>query len=286
MHSLPLRSMATVVGTLIALTSNGVAAQSVPTDESAFTEYVAQAIQHDIGDVPVSVKAPLTLSVGPLQANLDRIFAFCRSNTSGCATEVERYTKGVAQVLKQQNAPIEKTAVRLVVRSSEYIKRAQASLGSDGPVLQVKPLVEGLVSVAVLDTPRAVRPLDERDLKKLNVSQDQLFKLAGENLVADLKPLSDVAKPVERGQIGTITGSVYEVGRIAIHSQWAQLANAQSGTLLVALPTTDVVLYISESTPVAVDALRALASNTAARASNPLSGAVLKWTSERWEIVP
>lgn len=284
--SLPSRSTAAVVGALIALIPAGVAAQSVPTEEAAFTEYIAQAMRLEVGDVPVTVKAPLTLSVGPLQANLDRIFAFCRSNTAACTAEVERYTKGAAQVIKQQNAPIEKAAVRLVVRSSEYIKRAQASLGSDGPTLQVKPLVEGLVSVAILDTPRAVRPLDERDLEKLNLSQDQLFKLGGENLATELKPLSEVAKPVTRGQVGTITGSVYEVGRIAVHSQWAQLANAQNGTLLVALPTTDVVLYISEATPVAIDALRTLANKTATRAANPLSATVLKWTSERWEIVP
>ncbi len=71
-----------------------------------------------------------------------------------------------------------------MIRSSAYIKRAQQSLGNDGPAQQVRPLSEGLVSVAVLDSPRAVRPLDERDLKKLDASQDQLFALGEANLVA------------------------------------------------------------------------------------------------------
>lgn len=235
----------------------------------------------------MSVNGPLTVSAGPLQANLDRIFGFCRTNASGCASSIDQYAKGVAQVLKQQNAPLDKAAVRLVVRSSEYIKRAQASLGKDGPTLQFMPLVEGLISVAVLDTPRAARPLDDRDLKKLDFSQEQLFALGRENLVASLRPLSEIAKPAASGQIGTITGSVYEVGRVAVHSQWAELWRAQQGTLIVAIPTTDVVLYVSESTPAALDALRALAKSTFAKASNPLAATtLLKWSAEHWELVP
>jgi uncharacterized protein YtpQ (UPF0354 family) len=263
------------------------AAQAIPMDESGFTEFVLQAMRREVGDTPVSTRGPLTLSVGPLQANLDRIFAFCRVNRSMCAREVDRYVKGAAQVLKEQIAPLDTASIRVVVRSTEYIKRAQASLGSDGPALQVKPLVDGLVSVAVLDTPRAVRPLDDRDLGKLNLSQDQLFQLASENVASNLKPLSETAKAVGSGQIGTIAGSVYEVGRIAVHSQWAPLAAAQNGTLLVALPTTDVVLYVSESTPAAIDALRALSRRTFESAPNPLSAtAVLRWSKERWEPVP
>jgi len=262
-------------------------AQDVPKDEAGFTEFVAQAMRREVGDAAVSIKGPLTLSVGPLQANLDRIFGFCRTNDTACASEVDRYVKGTAQVMKQQTAPLDKASVRLVVRSSAYIKRAQESLGSDGPSLQFRSLVEGLVLVAVLDTPRAIRPLDDRDLKRLAVSQDQLFELGGANLIANLEPLSDRAKPVGSGQIGTITGTVYEVGRVALPSQWASLARAQQGTLVIALPTTDVVLYVSESSSSAIDALRALAKSTAAKASNPLSATViLKWGGERWELVP
>jgi hypothetical protein len=127
----------------------------------------------------------------------------------------------------------------------------------------------------------------------LGVTQDRRkgFELysraAQENVQASLKPLAESAKPVGSGQIGTVTGSVYEVGRVALHQQWAQLASAQQGTLLVALPTTDVVLYVSESTPAAIEALRALSKNTAAKASNPLSPTiVLKWGNDRWEAVP
>ncbi len=275
-----------LVVAVITLLSVEASAQEIPTDEAAFTEFVAQAIRREVGDAPVAVKGPLTVSVGTLQANLGRIFGFCQANKAGCAIEVDKYAKGAAQILKQENIPLDKTAIRLVVRTTEYIKRAQASFGNDGPTLQSKPLAEGLVSVAVLDTPRAIRPLDDRDLKKLNISQDQLFELGSENLRSTLKPITDSAKPATAGQIGTITGSIYEVGRVTVLSQWADLANAQQGNLIVALPTTDRVLYISEVTPVALDALRTLSNNVASKAPNPLApSTLLKWTSDRWVVV-
>ena len=68
----------------------------------------------------------------------------------------------------------------------------------------------------MLDTPRAIRPLDERDLKKLNLQQDQLFALGGVNLLASLKPSSVVAPAVTAGQIGTIKRGFGEVGRVAL----------------------------------------------------------------------
>jgi len=277
------RLLVTVFITLLSIEAS---AQEAPTDEAGFTEFVAEAIRHEVGDVNISVIKPLTISVTTLQANLERIFSFCQSNKSNCVTEVNNYAKGIAQVLKQENTPLDKTAIRLVVRSSEYIKRAQASLGKDGPTLQSKPLVEGLVSVLVLDTPRAIRPLDDRDLKKLNLSQDQLFNLGRENLIASLKPITVSSKPANSGQIGTITGSVYEVGRVTALSQWEGLVNAQKGNLVIALPTTDMVLYISELTPTAFDALRTISNNIASKAPNPLAPSILlKWSSEQWVVV-
>lgn len=274
------------VGILFGLEAPRVEAEAIPMKELAFTEYMSQAVQREVGEIPVSVKGPLTLSVGTSQVNLDRVFAFCQKNESACALESERYIKGVSQVIKTQNAPIEKSSIRLVVRSSEYIKSAQASLGENAPVIQIRPLVNGLVAVAVQDTPRAIRPLNDRDLKKLEVSQEQLFELGAQNLRGALKPLTETAKPVSSGQIGTMPLSFDEVGRVVLHDDWAVLAKSQNDILLVTLPTTDTVLYISEATPRAIDALRTLARKIAGKSPNPLSPAIIRWTQEKWEVVP
>lgn len=284
LNTVPLRQALVVAVVLVAsLAARG---EEVPADRTVFTEFVAEKMRRELGGMPVTVKSPLTLSVGSLQANLDRIFGFCNSNRQRCLAEVDGFVKGAAQVAKERNAPLDRAAVRLVVRSSEYIRRAQGSLGQDGPTLQSQPFVGGLVVLPVLDTPRAVRPLDNRDLISLSLSRDQLLELGRTNLDATLRPLSEVAKPASRGQIGNLGGNVFDTSRVLLHAHWASLVEAQNGTLLVALPATDVLLYVSESTPTAVDALRTLANNVMTKAPNPLSNVILKWTKDGWEAVP
>jgi hypothetical protein len=260
-------------------------AETIPSDEASFSDYVAQAIRREVGDTPVTVKSALSVSVGPLQANLDRLYKYCRSNDWHCDAQIDQFAKGASQALKNQNAPVDKQSVRLVIRSAEYIKHARANFGADAPTFQTKPFVEDLIVVAVLDTPRAVRPLDDRDLKALGMTPEQLFEVAAENMRKSLKPILERAKPVPSGQIGTVTGSYFDVGRVAMHDEWAPLAAAQNGILLVAVPATDTVLYVSEVTPTAVDALRTFAKRAANTSSGALSGVVLKWTPERWEVV-
>jgi hypothetical protein len=61
----------------VALAACGSAhAQSVPKGEAAFTEYVATQMRRAIAGETVKVEGPLTLGVGGIQANLDRIFAY------------------------------------------------------------------------------------------------------------------------------------------------------------------------------------------------------------------
>lgn len=258
-------------------------ADSVPTDPAAFTEFGAQVIRAELGaDMPVKVKSPLTLQIDELQVNLDRVYSFCRMNAADCNAALAEYSKRVRAILTERNAPVESKSVMLAIRSGAYLKNAQATLGKEAPALQVRPLTEGLVAVAMLDTPNAARPLSSKDAERLKLSGDQLFALAAQNLRATLEPLSSKAKPVGSGQVGTLQGGYYESGRIALLADWADLAAAQNGTLLIAAPSPDVILYISESTPAAIDALSAMAKTVAAKSRAPLSAAVMKWSADGW----
>lgn len=258
-------------------------AETVPTDPAAFTEFGAQVIRAALGtDMPVKVKSTLTLQVDELQVNLDRVYSFCRMNAADCSAALADYSKRVHAVLTERNAPVDSKSVMLAIRSSAYLKNAQAVLGKEAPALQVRPLADGLVAVAMLDTPNAARPLSSKDAERLKLSGDQLFALAAQNLRATLEPLGSKAKPVGSGQVGTLQGGYYESGRIALVADWAELAAAQNGTLLIAAPSPDVILYISESTPIAIDALRSLAKTVAAKSPVPLSAAVMQWRADGW----
>jgi uncharacterized protein YtpQ (UPF0354 family) len=262
-------------------------AQDIPRDERGFTDYVAAQLRKDVGDAAVVVKGPLTIGLGELQANLDRIFAFCRGNASGCQSEVERYVKAAAQVHRDRTAPPTREAVRLVIRTSQYVQAAQASIGGGAPPqVQPRPLVEGLVILPVLDTSRAIRMLGAKDNARLGLTAQEVYDLGLSNLSKNLKPLMEIAKVAGQGQIGQLVGDSYHPSRLLLLDSWAALAQAQAGVLIVAIPATDAVFYVGEDTPVAIDALRALVKNVMTRAPNRLSSALLRWRPSGWEIVP
>jgi uncharacterized protein YtpQ (UPF0354 family) len=260
-------------------------AQDIPKDETAFTEHVAGLLRKEAGDGAVAVKGPLTLGLGELQANLDRIFAFCRRNADGCADEINTYVKGAAQVHRDRSAPPTREAVRLVVRSTQYLQQAQKPLPADAPALQSRPVAEGLVALPVLDSPRTIRMLTEKDNKTLDLTSDEVHQLARANTIAALKPLMDAANVAGAGQIGQLTGDSFQPSRLAFHDTWAPLADAQGGQLIVAAPATDAVFYIGEDSPAAIDALRALVRQVVNRSPNRLSDTLLRWNKGGWEVV-
>ena len=270
-----------VAGDLVAA---GAARAQIPADEPAFTSFVAERIRAEIRDTPVVIKGPLTLSIGPLQANLDRIYAFCKANPSACAKEVGAYVNGIVTTAGNRNDPPTKAALRVVVRSADYVRQALQEVGARGAA-PTRPLAEGLVIVPVLDSPRAVRVFNDKDRAALGLTAEQVFDIGIANLRSSMKPLTDVAKAVPPGQFGTLKGDYYQTSRLALIDSWAPLAQAQGGVLIVAAPSADVMLYSGEDSSVALDALRTLVRNVMARAPKPLSGSLLRWTPKGWQLV-
>src|SRR5262245_50414904 len=255
---------------LSALACASAGAQDPPKGRAAFTEHVAALLRSET-EAAVVVAGPLTLKVGDLQANLDRIYAYCDREPRGCAREVSTYVKGVAQAHKDRSAPASREAVRILVRTRAYVAMSQAALPKEAPKLQPRALAGALVMLPAIDMPRAVRLLADKDNQDLGLSADEVFQLGLANLRKQLKPLMQVAKVVQPGQIGNLSGDTYHSSRLALRESWSPLAKAHGGKLIVAVPATDTVLYVGDDSPTAIDALRALAKNVWARAPNQLS---------------
>jgi len=258
------------------------AAQQIPAGEAEFTAFVAGQLRQQaaLAGQAVTIKGPLTLKVGELQANLDRIYHFCRADAGSCKDEIDRYTQGFAQVLKDLNAPLRKEAVRLAVRPSSYARQA-----APGKAIRTWPLAGDLMIMPVLDSPRATRSLNEDDFKKLGMKADQVYQLGQANLRATLAPLMRQAPVAGPGKIGQVAGDAYESSRLALHDSWAPLADAQGGVLIVAAPAKDALFYIGEDTPQAIDALRTLAKDLIGKVPNPLSTELFRWTKTGWAPV-
>lgn len=282
----PTKNSVLVAGLTLALLSGAAVAQAVPTAAPAFTEHVA-ALIGKATQTRVEVKNELSVTVGHLTMDLGRVFHFCQNNEPQCATVLDDYAKSVAGMMALRNAPVKKEAVRVLVRSDEYVRRSRQAAEGRSPPLAVRPLANGLWAAAVLDTPTSLRLLNHDDFRKLELTEEEVFALGSRNVTAELGPLSTQAKPVAKGRIGLLHqgAGAYESGRVVNHADWAALAQAQGGVLLVAVPATDVVLYSSENTPQAVLALKEAAIEVAKKAPTQVSSLILKWTPQGWETV-
>jgi uncharacterized protein YtpQ (UPF0354 family) len=260
--------------------------QEVPLNENEFTSYVAALLKKSLGDGPVEAKAPLTIGLGPLQANLDRIFGFCKSNQRACSSEVDRYVAGASEAYRYRTAPPTKSAVRIVVRSKEYVEAARSNAGSPGPIdLQPRDFIEGLVALPALDGKSTLKMLGVKDNDALGLTAQEAYELGLSNLRKELKPLMEVAKVPGRGQIGQLVGDFFHPSRLLLHETWAPLVKEMGGVLIVAIPVTDALIYVGEDTERAIDALRTLTKNAYNRAPNKLSATLLRWREAGWEVV-
>ncbi|MFT7776228.1 hypothetical protein [Roseateles sp.] len=254
-------------------------------ERAAFTEKVAGLLRARLTDSEVVVAEPLTLKVGELQANLDRVFGFCRANVQSCDGELQRYVQAVVDVHTKAGMPATKDALRLTVRAADFGSTGLPPAAAKAVTLH-RPFVAGLVAVPMLDSVRSARLVTEGDCDALHLSPDQTHELALANVRAILKPLAEVAQPVKPGAIGTIGGDFYESSRVLSPNDWAPLAQAQGGVLIVALPAKDAVLYSADDSPAGIDALRTYARDVARRSPGRLTDVLLRWTPTGWQAVP
>lgn len=257
-----------------------------PQEQAAFTDRVAALLRARLGDGAVVVAEPLTLKIGELQANLDRVNAFCRANAAGCNAELERYVQAIVDMQQQAAAPPSREALRLVVRTAEFAEGAAGTSAAAGKTGFIRrPVAEGLVAMLMLDSPRSARLVSEADCQALGLSADEAYALGLANLQRQLLPLAQAGKPVAPGAFGTLEGDFYESGRVLLHESWAGLARGQKGVLIVALPAKNLILYSADDSPAGLAALRTLARESARRSPGPLSEVLLRWSPSGWDVL-
>jgi len=266
-------------------------AQDVPTDEEVFAKVAADRVQRELPDYRIAPTSRLTLegkradgeSTG--QLSLDRIYAFCSRNSRNCSAALDQYAKGIGEIVKERDRPIEKSMVRIAIRPAEYVERIKKQMVTGPIAMYSKPIGGGLAVVPVLDYSRSVRFVGEKDLLKLGVSEEEIFNLGEENLRSSVKPLAQVAPVPSANAFGTITGEDYASSRVVFHGEWKSLAEKLNGNLVVMLPASDVLLYGDGSTAVGIEALRTYGSEMAKKSTRPLSPVVLRWLPTGWEEV-
>ncbi len=263
-------------------------AQSVPIDDPGFTDAITEQLRTALPDEHVVVVGPQRLTIGNVgfTVNLAHLSQACRANASKCDGESAHFVAGVTQAFQDMNKPPAPAQVRIAVRSARMAQAYVASTRTTGLNLQVQPLVEGLVSAVVIDSPASLRWASSKDLDALKLDPAALRELALSNTHAALQPLASVAQPAPKGKIGAIDGAdAYTASRILFPADWAPLAKAQGGVLIVAVPLPTEILYIGDDGTDALGALRTLAHHQMTAAPGGLGDQLLRWTPEGWKIV-
>lgn len=254
-------------------------------EQAAFTDRVAALLRARLGHEAVRVAEPLTLKLGDLQANLDRVFAFCRGNAQDCEAELGRYVQTVVDLHQREKPPITKGSLRAVVRTAEFVREVIAATSGKSEILQ-RPLTAGLVTLVVVDTQSSASVLNASEAQSLGLTAAQAFEQGLLNLRQTLKPMSQPAQGLRHGGIGTLAGEYYESSRLLFPEDWAPLAKAQAGVLIVGLPAKDLLLYSADDSPAGLEALRAQVRDVMRRSPGPLSDQLLRWSKTGWQPVP
>lgn len=264
-------------------------AQQVPLTEPGFTDAITEQLRNALPDEHVVVVGPQRLTIGNngIAANLGRLWQYCQANAARCDTESARYVAGVTQSFKDMNKPPEREQVRIVLRSAHTAEAYAARSRGTGLSFQVQPFAGDMVDAVVIDSPNTVRWASNHDLEVLKIDAAAMLELARTNTHARMQPLMSAATPAPKGKIGALDGGdAYTASRLLFPQDWAPLAKAQDGVLIIAAPRPTTLLYIGADDEASIAALRALARERLERAPDPVSATLLRWTPEGWKTLP
>jgi hypothetical protein len=272
---------------LVASSGGAWAARAVPEDPAEFTSFVAELFQRAMPEAIISIRAPLQLlikSPGDNDADLNHPYEDCQREPNHCRAIVNRFVKQMAPAFASMDAPIERSALRIVVRPLAYLDK-QRSMLPEGSEPVAAPLPGGFCMMWAADKPTAIELLNSGDLKRLGLTAEEALDLGRKNLVKALARQLKKGPGDMTGGVGLLTGNPYESSLFALPELWAPIAEAMGGTLLVAVPAPDVMLVAAGGDVGAVERVAERARKVMAVVNRPFADTVFRWSPEGWQVV-
>lgn len=290
------RTFLVVIMSVVASTASA----NVPTDEG-LTAFAAEAFAKGLPEAKVTIKGPLLLDLETsssegsadahvtkthLQITLHNVADHCRRDPEKCEQEVTTFVANFIATVKEMSTPIQKSELRVVVRSAEYVESARHRLaGRPDSDFVARQFVGGLWALLVADTAHAIKSVSAQNLTRLGLSADAAMSLGEQNMAVELGPLNTAIHDLPPNGVGYINGNFYNSSRLLLHDDWKELSKSMNGHLVVAVPANDIVVYAAASDPIALDAISTLVKAVGVKSVRPLSGTLFKWVPGGWEIV-
>ena len=150
----------------------------------------------------------------------------------------------------------------------------------------VEPLAGELVVVCMLDEQTRARLVTVKDLAKLGLNREAALQRAKENVRRRLGGIEKLALGDTAGKVGVLTrGEFYESSVLLDTAGWTELSRTRSGSLIVAVPAVDVVLFTWIGDAAATEPLRAMAKELSEKAARPLSNQLLRFNRGKWDPI-
>jgi hypothetical protein len=257
-----------------------------PPDAQRFTEEIAARIAKGAPKAHVTIAGPLTLKIkggpkGEDQINLDRIQAFCATNSAeDCEATKTQFVTGAVEAATADYT-ITRERLRVVVRSVDYARMVQDTLGKDGGTLVTRPVGDGLVAMLAADFPNTLSLVPARDLAPLHLSEAEAFELGRRNVLAHLPKLPTAADLKQR--VIMFNGEDYDASLI-LADGWGQLAHDTDGKLFMTVASdNDLVVGVADDEQ--ARRLRAVAAEGFRAAERGISPEVYRWSERGWIAV-
>ncbi|MBN9382948.1 MAG: DUF1444 family protein [Chitinophagaceae bacterium] len=154
----------------------------------------------------------------------------------------------------------------------------------EAPQVQLvrRTIVEGLELLYAVDSGYSYEIIQERNLAEWHLTEDQLYEIAKENfnnlLVNNLKGHGD-----SNALMLTVNGNL-EAGLVLIDPIWEQLEPQIDDTLVIAVPSRDVVLVTGEHKKEFLSSLRQKAREIYEKGDHPISELLYRRVNGKWEV--
>jgi hypothetical protein len=263
--------------------------KAIPDDVDGFTEDLAGRFAKALPDRTVKVVGPLALEIGPPakgdQVSLQRPWDYCQRERRQCAREVKDYVAEITGTIEESGAPTQASNIRVIVRGPGYVEQMR-QIAANKPEAEgiVRPVAGGLSLICVVDAPHGVKTLEKGDLAALGLSEDQAIALGIKNVAAALKPLDQDTHIFPKLGVKFATGDFYESSRMLLHDDWAEMSKAMNGHLVVAAPSSDVLVFGNGGGNGDRIVLAGFVRTIAEMAPKPLSATLFHWTATGWEV--
>jgi uncharacterized protein YtpQ (UPF0354 family) len=220
-----------------------------------------------------------------LRVSLDRVWAGCESNRSGCEPNLRDFVSKAVTMVTRPESPASREQIVAVLRPRAYV---EAMGGPSNSSAMLEPVIDDLYAIYVVDNPEATRSLTQADLDALKLSRDQVAALAKANLQQRLGDTSAAVGAAKPGDVVVLQmgDAFFQSSRLLLTDGWAALSAKLAQPIVVAVPAGDAMAVAIGPNRAQIEKLREVTAKMFRSAQRPVSQQLFRWNAGRWEVLP